>query len=158
MDEENNGAAWGDSREENGGEDGFLDFTGEEFEDEDGDGDEEETSRTYRLDLENGRIIGMTDGLDAVVQAVRKAISTPRFDCLIYDDQYGSETAGGSFAAGATQAYLETVIEGFVKDALSQDTRILEVGGFTFEFEDDSVYISFNIDTVFGGAQIEEAV
>ena len=52
---------------------------------------EEQPSLTYRLDLENGRIVGKVDGLTAVNQAIRKAIITPRFKCLIYDPQYGSE-------------------------------------------------------------------
>lgn len=148
-----------DSEDENDDEDFLLDFTGEDVEDdEDGDDEEEETSRTYRLDLDAGRIIGMTDGLDAVIQATRKAIATPRFDCLIYDDQYGSETASGNLAEGATQAYLETAIEGFIRDALSQDTRILDISEFEIEFEDDSAYISFNIDTIFGSAQIKEVI
>ena len=50
---------------------------------------EEQPSLTYRLDLDNGRIVGKVDGLEAVNQAIRKAIITPRFKCLIYDDQYG---------------------------------------------------------------------
>ena len=50
---------------------------------------EEKPSCTYRLDLDNGRIVGKVDGLTAVNQAIRKAIITPRFKCLIYDHQYG---------------------------------------------------------------------
>lgn len=147
-----------DSEDENDEDDYLLDFTGEDVEDDEDGDDEEETSRTYRLDLDAGRIIGMTDRLDAVIQAIRKVIATPRFDCLIYDDQYGSETASGNLAEGATQAYLETAIEGFIRDALSQDTRILDIGDFEIEFEDDSTYISFSIDTIFGSAQIEEVI
>ena len=52
---------------------------------------EEQPSLTYRLDLEAGRIVGRVDKLEAVNQAIRKAIITPRFKCLIYDNQYGSE-------------------------------------------------------------------
>ena len=46
---------------------------------------EELPSKTYRLDLDKGRIVGKVDGLEAVNQAIRKAIITPRFKCLIYD-------------------------------------------------------------------------
>lgn len=52
---------------------------------------QEPSSKTYRLDLDKGRISGKIDGLEAVNQAIRKAIITPRFKCLIYDNQYGSE-------------------------------------------------------------------
>ena len=43
---------------------------------------EEETekpTRTYRLDLDSGRIIGAVDGIEAVNQAIRKAIITARY-------------------------------------------------------------------------------
>ena len=46
---------------------------------------------TYGLDLDKGRITGKIDGLEAVNQAIRKAIITPRWKCLVYDNQYGSE-------------------------------------------------------------------
>lgn len=36
---------------------------------------EEQPSLTYRLDLDNGRIVGKVDGLEAVNQAIRKALS-----------------------------------------------------------------------------------
>ena len=36
----------------------------------------EKPSRTYCLDLDTGRIIGMVDGISAVNQAIRKAIIT----------------------------------------------------------------------------------
>ena len=47
--------------------------------------------KTYRLDLDSGRIIGTVDGIEAVNQAIRKAIITARYKCLIYDDDYGGE-------------------------------------------------------------------
>ena len=52
---------------------------------------EERPSKTYKLDLKAGRIVGYVDELEAVNQAILKAIITPRFKCLIYDNQYGSE-------------------------------------------------------------------
>ncbi len=151
--------------EETDDEDNYLvDFTGDDINDEDDDSEddeedeEEETSRTYRLDLDTGRIIGFVDDLDAVEQAVRKAIATPRFDCLIYDDQYGSETACADMAVGATEEYRRSAIEGFIRDALSQDTRILEVGEFEIEFVDDEAYVSFSVSTIFGEIRLDKEV
>ena len=42
---------------------------------------QEKPSLTYKLDLDKGRIVGTVDGLEAVNQAIRKAIITPRFKC-----------------------------------------------------------------------------
>ncbi len=119
---------------------------------------EEQPSLTYRLDLDNGRIVGKVDGLGAVNQAIRKAIITPRFKCLIYDNQYGSEIEDAIIAKDATAEYIEAVTEGFVKDALRPDTRILSVYDFQFEFENDKAYIFFRADTIFGKTEIEEVI
>lgn len=119
---------------------------------------EEQPSLTYRLDLENGRIVGKVDGLEAVNQAIRKAIITPRFKCLIYDNQYGSEIEEAIIAKDATREYAEAATEGFIKDALLPDTRILSVYDFRIDFEEDGARILFKADTIFGETEIEEVI
>lgn len=119
---------------------------------------EEKPSKTYRLDLDEGRIVGYVDNLEAVNQAIRKALITPRFKCLIYDNQYGSEIEDAVTAKDATREYVEAVMEGFVKDALLPDTRILSVYDFSFEFRDDAAFISFRADTIFGETTVEEVI
>lgn len=120
---------------------------------------EEETelpTRTYRLDLDSGRISGMTDGIEAVEQAIRKAIVTARFCNLIYDDYYGSELDDKVHDSSATPEFIETIIPELVKDALSQDTRILDVYDFEISLKNDSAYISFKVSTIFGETTIKE--
>lgn len=119
---------------------------------------EEQSSLTYRLDLENGRIVGKIDKLEAVNQAIKKAIITPRFKCLIYDNQYGSEVEEAIIAKDATTDYIEAVTEGFIRDALRPDTRILSVYDFQFEFKEDKAYVFFRADTIFGKTEIEEVI
>ena len=119
---------------------------------------EEKPSRTYRLDLDKGRILGMVDGQEAVRQAIRKAIITPRFKCLAYDNQYGSEVEAAVIQKDATPEYAKAVIPGFVRDALRPDTRVLDVYNFDFEFEDDTVRIAFDADTIYGTVRIEEVI
>jgi len=119
---------------------------------------EEQPSLTYRLDLDNGRIVGKVDGLEAVNQAIRKAIITPRFKCLIYDRQYGSEVEEAIIAKDATQEYIEAAAEGFIKDALLPDTRILSIYNFAVEVEGDGVRIAFRADTIYGETEIEEVI
>lgn len=153
-----------DFEETDDGDNYLIDLTGDDINDEDDDNEddeedeEEEISRTYKLDLDAGRIIGFVDDIDAVEQAIRKAIATPRFDCLIYDDQYGSETACADMAVGATEEYRRSAIEGFIRDALSQDTRILEIGDFEIEFVDDEAYVSFSVSTIFGEIKLDKEV
>ena len=119
---------------------------------------EEQPSLTYRLDLDNGRILGRVDELEAVNQAIRKAIITPRFKCLIYDNQYGSEIEEAIISKDASPEYIEAVTEGFIKDALRPDTRILSVYDFQFTFEEDRAYVFFRVDTIYGKTEIEEVI
>lgn len=119
---------------------------------------QEKPSLTYKLDLDKGRIVGTVDGLEAVNQAIRKAIITPRFKCLIYDNQYGSEIEATVIDKDATPELIEAVIPGFVKDALKPDTRILKVYDFSFEFKGEGAYIFFRADTIFGETEFEEVI
>ena len=119
---------------------------------------QEKPSLTYKLDLDKGRIVGTVDGLEAVNQAIRKAIITPRFKCLIYDNQYGSEIEATVIDKDATPELIEAVIPGFVKDALKPDTRRLKVYDFAFEFKGESAYIFFRADTIFGETEFEEVI
>lgn len=122
---------------------------------------EEETelpTKTYRLDMDSGRISGMADGLEAVEQAVRKALITARFHNLIYDDDYGCEAGDAVHDKNVTPEYLETVLPELIKDAVSQDTRITDVRDFVMSFENDCAYISFTADTIFGETEIQEVL
>ena len=115
-------------------------------------------SRTYRLDLDAGRIVGIADGLTAVNQAIRKAIITPRFKCLIYNNQYGSEIEEEFIASNASRDYIEAACEGFVRDALKPDTRVLKIYDFSFDFGEDRVGIHFKADTIYGETEVKEVI
>lgn len=119
--------------------------------------EEEQPSLTYRLDLESGHISGKIDEIEAVKQAIAKAIKTPRFKCLLYDDQYGSEIAETIIARDATPEYIVTAVEGFINDALLPDTRILgDVYDVAVDLSGDTATVSFKVNTIFGETSVEE--
>ena len=118
----------------------------------------EPPTATYALNLDTGRIVGKVDGLQAVNQAIRKAIITPRFKCLIYDNQYGSEIKEAITAQDATIEYAEATIPRFVEDALKPDTRILKVYDFTYSLERDKARVFFRADTIYGETAFEEVI
>ena len=120
--------------------------------------EQEKSSLTYRLDLKAGRIVGKVDGLAAVEQAILKALITPRFHCLVYDNQYGSEVIDAIIAADATPEYIVAAAEGFVRDCLKPDTRILEIKDFSLKFKGDGVHIFFRAETIFGKIDIERVI
>ena len=120
----------------------------------------EQPSRTYRLDLDRGRIfpVGTADGKDAVMQFIRKSLISPRFRCLIYDNQYGSEIKQTVIAGDATPEFVETEIPRLVRDALLVDSRIFDVYGFAISFETDNADISFTAHTAFGHINVREVI
>lgn len=118
----------------------------------------EKPSKTYAIDLDRGRIVGHVDGIGAVQQAIRKALITPRFKCLVYDNQYGSEIKDLIITKDATRELIETELPRLVEDALLPDTRILGVRDFSFSFEDEKAYIKFTADTIYGQTAIEEVI
>jgi len=115
-------------------------------------------TKTYAIDFERGRIGGMIDGVDAIKQAIIKAVITPRFKCLIYDDQYGSEIKEDVIEEDSSEAYLQTVIPDYVSDALLPDERIIDVGDFDITLDKDKAHIKFTAYTIYGDIQIEEVV
>ncbi len=118
----------------------------------------EKPSLTYALDLDRGRIVGRVDGLKATEQAIRKALITPRWKCLVYDNQYGSEIKNAIIAKSASRELVEAEIPRMVEDALLPDTRILSVEDFSFEFEAENCYIQFTANTIFGVTTIKEVI
>ena len=55
-----------------------------------------------------------------------------------------------------TQELIETVVPELIRDALSQDTRIIDVYDFDIIFKNDEDNISFRADTIFGETEISE--
>ena len=120
--------------------------------------EQEPPSLTYALDLDRGRIIGKVDGLKATEQAIRKALITPRWKCLVYDNQYGSEIKDTVTDENATEELIRAEIPRLVEDALLCDGRILKVYDFEFEFNEDSCNVHFTADTIYGTTEVEEVI
>lgn len=125
--------------------------------------DSSRTYRTYALDLDKGRISGMIDGIDAVNQFIRKSLITPRFKCLIYDNQFGSEIKERITENDATREYIEAELPRLVRDAIIYDPRILDVYDFEFEFVTDkeqrgSIRIQAKVSTIYGETVIDEVI
>ena len=121
---------------------------------------QEQTSRTYKLDFKRKRIYsaGSCDGIEAVNQFIKKALLTPRFKCLVYDNQYGSEIKQTIIAEDVTDEYVEAEIPRIVKDAILCDSRVLDVYDFSFAFQNDEAYIKFTADTIFGETVTEVVI
>lgn len=112
-------------------------------------------SRTYRLILETMRVSGQTDGLEAVKQAIFKALSTERYQHIIYSWNYGVELDD---LYGRPTSYVLPEIKRRITEALTWDDRIEAVDGFEFSIERDTIHVSFVAHTVAGIIESEWSV
>lgn len=120
---------------------------------------EQRTNRTYGMDMEHKRIVGMVDGEEALKQSIWKMLSTERFKHLIYSDNYGSEIIDHAMDTELTEEFLESDIPELVKDALLIDERILEVNNITWNWVGrDSVAIACEVITIYGEMRFEGVI
>lgn len=111
----------------------------------------EPPSKTWRLDLLDGRLKGYTDELEAVGQAAMMALETCRYRHMIFSWQYGAELWT---LIGKDPDYVFSEAKRMIAEALSTDTRITGVRDFTFT---DKV-IGFTIDTIYGSKNIRKGL
>lgn len=87
-------------------------------------------SYTWRIDWEQKRLSGMTDGSDALQQAILLALLTPRFEHVIYSFQYGSELES---LIGRDAAYAVAAAPALAEEALQSDDRVKSVQASGFQ-------------------------
>ena len=110
-------------------------------------------SKTYRLDIVNKRIVGMTDGVEAYKISVEKALLTQRYAHSIYSGQYGSilhKYIGKEFD------FIEAELPAEIHEALKHDDRYHGITDFIITKTGiDSCKISFNVISTEGTVPIE---
>lgn len=106
-----------------------------------------EQDKTFYLDREQGKFLGMTEGLDAIKQSVYLLLNTQRYQYLIYSWNYGVELQD---LIGESKEYALPEIKRCITEALLQDDRITAVDNFVFETHGKKVHVSFLVHTIFG--------
>ena len=108
--------------------------------------------KTYKIQTDKNHVRGYTaDGLEAVTQAVYKAIMTERYRYVMYSWNYGVELQG---LFGRPVTYVCPELKRRITEALLWDDRIQSVDGFEFDFPQKSVvHVSFTAHTIFGDVQ-----
>lgn len=104
-------------------------------------------TRTYYVDQTTKRIVGMTDGQQAMRQAVEIILNIERFYWQIYSPYFGIQWDG---LIGQSPGYVASEIQRRLKDAFSTDDRILGISDFTYTSDDESLSASFTVNTVYG--------
>jgi hypothetical protein len=104
-------------------------------------------SRTFRLTTDGDRIAGMTDGIEAVEQAVYLMLNVPRYQYLVYSWDYGVEL---SDLIGMPAEYCLSEIKTRITQALLMDDRIQSVTDFVPQADKGKIHVSFNVNTSYG--------
>ena len=120
-------------------------------------GAETQPSKTWRIDLNSGRIRGHIDGEEAVRQYIRKALMTARNRYLIYDDSYGEEVRE-LIGENLSQELMDVELPRLVREAIEYDDRIESVTNVEVtQYNSDSVHIAVTVELV-SGVVITEVV
>lgn len=111
-------------------------------------------SKTYKLDLEQKRITGYIDNLEAIRQAVHKLFLTERYAWEIYTQGYGVEFES---LLGQPTDFVLAIFESRVRDAILADDRIRGVKNFNVTKTDISTIVaSCTVITSQGDFEIRE--
>lgn len=116
----------------------------------------QETSDSYRMQINNERIKGTVAEREAVAQACYKAINTERYRYVIYSWNYGIELKD---LFGKPVPYVFAVLPDRIKDCLMQDDRVESVDSFQLSHDSKgSVLCKFIVHSIFGDIDMEKVV
>lgn len=111
-------------------------------------------SKTWRLDTERGRLGEMIDGEEAVKQAILVALSVPRYQHLIFSDNFGEEVTA---LLGRDYDYFCAAAPALIRSALLPDDRIKALENFRFARCSDGVEAFFTV-ILNSGASYQDSV
>ncbi|MCY7494786.1 DUF2634 domain-containing protein [Bacillus safensis] len=120
---------------------------------------EVETSTTYRIDFETGRLTGETiSGIEAIRQFIYMTFRTERYAHPIYSHDIGTEIQELLTDTEATDEYKEMEIPRLLEEALLVDERIDHIEELEVTKQNDSFHVKLAIVTDEGTLEIEEVM
>lgn len=113
-------------------------------------------SKQHRMNLDENRILGSCDNLEAVKQSIFKILNSERYAHLIYSWNYGIELMD---LYGQPPLFVCPELERRITEALLQDDRITGVDEFEFDISKKGVVsVTFTVHTLFGDLEEEKVV
>lgn len=114
---------------------------------------EKQPSITYKLDRENKRIVAVYDDYkENIRQAVYLALSIERYDYVMFSWNYGVEL---NDLFGRERQYVVPMLMSRIKEALTQDDRILNVTNFEFDIKGSKYTVNFTVVTEYSDVEIK---
>ncbi|EKF33941.1 DUF2634 domain-containing protein [Bacillus xiamenensis] len=121
--------------------------------------DEVETSMTYRIDFENGRLTNeVISGIEAIRQFIYMTLRTERYAHPIYSHDIGTEIQELLTDTEATDEYKEMEIPRLLEEALIVDERIDHIEEIEVTKQNDTFQVRLAVVTDEGTLEIEEVM
>ncbi len=113
-------------------------------------------NKTYCMMIEDEKVIGSTDDIAAIEQAIYKILNTERYKYVIYSWNYGVELAD---LFGKPIPWVFSELPRRIREALVQDDRINDVTDIDLSHDGKgNVLIKFSAVTTAGVIQSEKVV
>ena len=113
------------------------------------------TTETFKLNTDENRVYGITNGIDAIKQAAYKILNTERYKYGMYSWDYGIELED---LFGMDIDLVIAKLPNRIKEALTQDDRIIDVTDFEFKKGRNELTVNFVINTNVGKIEAEKVV
>lgn len=115
--------------------------------------DDIETSKTYKILIDDNN--GYIDNIESLKQFIYKLLSTEKYNYPIYSFNYGIELEN---LLGKEYDYIKIELKRRIEDCLLADERINSVSNFQFTRGDDSLYVTFDVESIYGSTSINKEV
>lgn len=112
-------------------------------------------SKTFYIDFESKKILGIIDDKKAIEQSILLALSTSRFKYLIFSWNYGEEI---NHLIGKPKDLVRVEIPRLLHECLLVDDRISSIENIVITDIEEGLHISFTAVTVHGDIPIESEV
>ena len=112
-------------------------------------------SKTFYIDFESKKILGIIDDKKAIEQSILLALSTSRFKYLIFSWNYGEEI---NKLVGKPKDLARAELPRLLKECLLVDDRISSIEDVVLTSVEEGLHVSFTAVTVHGDIPIEREV
>lgn len=112
-------------------------------------------NKSYKMLIDDEKVLGSIDDLEAVEQACYKILNTERYQYVIYSWNYGIELQD---LFGKPIPYVYSELPRRIREALTQDDRISDVTDFDLSHNKGDVLATFKVVTTSGVIEMEKGV
>ena len=106
--------------------------------------------KEYEIDLNTNKLTGkVVQDKSALIIWIYKVLKTPRYIYPIYTWDYGQDL-DELIGKGYEEDYIKSEVERKISECLTINKHIIRCHNFTISIKNDTLQITFTVDTTFG--------